>query len=129
MEEKELCVRARATWLCPYCVGGWKHKDCYSRCLEIGNKQQRLSILLGPPPEELHREWVKERIEFYKRVEPCAPLRDTKPLPYDSEKNVRVMLRGLEAQQLWQMVLGVPSDDVMKVFNSLSKEQERMLLQ
>ncbi|CAJ1345785.1 unnamed protein product [Effrenium voratum] len=35
-----------------------------------------LQLVLDEPPEGLYNRWVKERLEYYRRVEPSAPLRD-----------------------------------------------------
>ena len=35
-----------------------------------------LQLVLDEPPEVLYNKWIKERMEFYKRVEPCAAPRD-----------------------------------------------------
>ena len=32
--------------------------------------------MLDEPPDGLYNRWVKERLEYYRRVEPSAPLRD-----------------------------------------------------
>ena len=31
---------------------------------------------MDEPPEALYKQWIKDRIEYYKRVEPVAPPRD-----------------------------------------------------
>ena len=44
---------------------GW-HKD-KATCLEV---------VMDEPPEQLYNKWIRDRMEFYKRVEPTEPPRD-----------------------------------------------------
>ena len=39
-------------------------------------KKVSLQLIMDEPPEALYNQWIKDRIEYYKRVEPVAPQRD-----------------------------------------------------
>ncbi|CAJ1402618.1 unnamed protein product [Effrenium voratum] len=48
-----------------------------------------LQLVLDEPPEGLYNRWVKERLEYYRRVEPSAPLRDVSIVDQkDSEASI-----------------------------------------
>ena len=46
-------------------ITGW-HKD----------KATCLQLVMDEPPEQLYNQWIRDRMEFYKRVEPTEPPRD-----------------------------------------------------
>ena len=48
-------------------ITGW-HKD----------KATCLQLVMDEPPEQLYNQWIRDRMEFYKRVEPTEPPRDNK---------------------------------------------------
>ena len=81
MIQKEKGV-TRGGYCCKWCKGFWKGKMGSSRFLQITSGNVVLQMVLDEPPERLYNRWVKDRIEFYKRLEPTAPLRDV-PLKVD----------------------------------------------
>ena len=74
MIQKEKGV-TRGGYCCKWCKGFWKGKMGSSRFLQIISGNVVLQMVLDEPPERLYNRWVKDRIEFYKRLEPTAPLR------------------------------------------------------
>ena len=69
---------------------------------------------IGPrrAPERLYNRWVKDRIEFYKRLEPTAPLRDA-PLKVDPNPVHRLRFSvsnglGHVSDAIWSVVLANP---------------------
>lgn len=66
----------RRGYCCKWCEGFWKSKMGSSRFLQITSDNVVLQMVLDEPPKRLYNRWVKDRIEFYKRLEPTAPLRD-----------------------------------------------------
>ena len=66
----------RGGYVCKWCRGLWKGKMGSSRFLQITSGRTVLQLVLDEAPERLYNRWVKDRIEFYKRLEPTAPLRD-----------------------------------------------------
>ena len=54
----------------------WRAGGGGSRLLQIRAGKAILQLVLDEPPEGLYNRWVKERLEYYRRVEPSAPLRD-----------------------------------------------------
>jgi hypothetical protein len=61
--------------------------------IQIGSGGQRIQIILNDPPLDLYNKWANDRIEYYKRVEPNAPLRDVAPEMTDKTA-YRIRLRG-----------------------------------
>ena len=72
MVQKEKGV-TRGGYCCKWCKGFWKGKMGSSRFLQITSGNVVLQMVLDEPPERLYNRWVKDRIEFYKRLEPTAP--------------------------------------------------------
>ena len=66
----------RAGYMCKYCKGYWRAGGGGTRLLQIRAGKAILQLVLDEPPEGLYNRWVKERLEYYRRVEPSAPLRD-----------------------------------------------------
>ena len=66
----------RGGYMCKYCKGYWRAGGGGTRLLQIRAGKAILQLVLDEPPEGLYNRWVKERLEYYRRVEPSAPLRD-----------------------------------------------------
>ena len=62
----------RRGYCCKWCKGFWKSKMGSSRFLQITSGNVVLQMVLDEPPKRLYNRWVKDRIEFYKRLEPTA---------------------------------------------------------
>ncbi|CAE7730907.1 ppsC, partial [Symbiodinium necroappetens] len=74
------CGETRGGYVCRCCRGFWRGGKGSSRFLMITGEHKgrsaQLQLILDEPPNHLYEAWVKDRIEFYKRVEPMAALRD-----------------------------------------------------
>ena len=59
-------------YVCRHCRGFWRGGKGSSRFLMITGehkgKSAQLQLILDEPPQHLYEAWVKDRIEFYKRV-------------------------------------------------------------
>ena len=66
--------------MCKHCQGFWKQGRGATRLVQIiGRHRGRkisLQLIMDEPPEALYNQWIKDRIEYYKRVEPVAAPRD-----------------------------------------------------
>ena len=49
--------------------------------LQIMTRKISIQIICDEPPQDLETQWQKDRIEFYKRLEPVDKVRDEKPIP------------------------------------------------
>ena len=103
-------------WMCKACRGFWKAGTGASRFVQITGhhkgKEACLQLILDEPPERLYNEWVKSRLEFYKRIEPTAPPRDI-ALQVDPDLTNRLMFScqnnmGLVSSAIWQILLQNP---------------------
>ena len=111
MVQKEKGV-TRGGYVCKWCRGFWKGKMGSSRFLQITSGRTVLQLVLDEPPERLYNRWVKDRIEFYKRLEPTAPLRDV-PLKVDPNPVHRLRFSvsnglGHVSDAIWSVVLANP---------------------
>ena len=111
MIQKEKGV-TRGGYCCKWCKGFWKGKMGSSRFLQITSGNVVLQMVLDEPPERLYNRWVKDRIEFYKRLEPTAPLRDV-PLKVDPNPVHRLRFSisnglGNVSDSIWNIVLANP---------------------
>ena len=110
MVQKEKGV-TRGGYCCKWCKGFWKGKMGSSRFLQITSGNVVLQMV-DEPPERLYNRWVKDRIEFYKRLEPTAPLRDV-PLKVDPNPVHRLRFSisnglGNVSDAIWNIVLANP---------------------
>ena len=60
-------------YMCKHCQGFWKQDRAATRLAQIiGRHRSRkisLQLIMDEPPEALYNQWIKDRIEYYKRVE------------------------------------------------------------
>ena len=66
-------------YMCKHCQGFWKQGKGATRLVQIigRHRGRRISqLIMDEPPEALYNQWIKDRIEYYKRVEPVAAPRD-----------------------------------------------------
>ena len=110
MVQKEKGV-TRGGYVCKWRRGFWKGKMGSSRFLQITSGRTVLQLVLDEPPERLYNRWVKDRIEFYKRLEPTAPLRDV-PLKVDPNPVHRLRFSvsnglGHVSDAIWSVVFGL----------------------
>ena len=115
MVQKEKGV-TRGGYVCKWCRGFWKGKMGSSRFLQITSGRTVLQLVLDEPPERLYNRWVKDRIEFYKRLEPTAPLRDV-PLKVDPNPVHRLRFSvsnglGHVSDAIWSVVLANPGSPI-----------------
>ena len=66
--------------MCKHCQGFWKQGRGATRLVQIigrnRGKKVSLQLIMDEPPEALYNQWIRDRIEYYKGVEPVAPPRD-----------------------------------------------------
>ena len=71
-------------YMCRFCKGFWKASRGGTRLLQITgwhkDKAACLQLVMDEPPEQLYNQWIRDRMEFYKRVEPTEPPRDAASL-------------------------------------------------
>ena len=105
--------------MCKYCKGFWKQGRGGSRFLQIigrGNsKVAALQLVVDEPPQDLHNRWIKDRVEYYKRVEPLAAPRD--------ERTSNGL--GLVSDALWTTILGNEEVSSLKMIHQVAMQHGR----
>ena len=99
-------------YMCKHCQGFWKQGRGATRLVQIiGRHRGRkvsLQLIMDEPPEALYNQWIKDRIEYYKRVEPVAAPRDEQLDLGPPVARIRVSHsndRGPVGQLIWQSIL------------------------
>ena len=99
-------------YMCKHCQGFWKQGKGATRLVQIiGRHKGRkisLQLIMDEPPEALYNQWIKDRIEYYKRVEPVAAPRDEQLDLGPPVARIRLSHsndRGPVGQLIWQSIL------------------------
>ena len=117
-------------YMCKYCKGFWKGG---SRFLQIigrhKSKVAALQLVLDEPPQELHNRWIKDRMEFYKRVEPLAAPRDERlDLVGGPQNRLRFSTSnglGVVSDALWTTILGNEEVSSLKMIHQVAMQHGR----
>ena len=81
--------------------------------LQIGSGDNHIQLIMDEPPDRECSDWCNSRIEFYKRVEPNAPLRDVAPDTKSPAKN-RIRFSGLASAAVWKVILSNPEQKTLE---------------
>ena len=96
-------------------ITGW-HRD----------KATCLQLVMDEPPEQLFLQWIRDRMEFYKRVEPTEPPRDERLVLGDaSTPRMRFSSSsglGDVSTALWSVILSNPEKSGLAAIHSVAKE-------
>ncbi|CAE7034874.1 ppsC [Symbiodinium sp. CCMP2592] len=123
----------RGGYVCRHCKGFWRSGRGASRFLlitgEHKGKSAQLQLILDEPPQHLYESWVKDRIEFYKRVEPTAAPRDrslrVNPSLSSRLRFSKTNLMGQVSDMIWSVVLSNPERDGLKKIHELAASRVR----
>ena len=79
--------------------------------------------VLDEPPEGLYNRWVKERLEYYRRVEPSAPLRDVSIVDQKVPKFrfSQTTQTGHVSNAIWELILRNPEAAALKRIDDIAK--------
>ena len=80
--------------------------------------------MVDEPPQAEYNKWANDRIEYYKRVEPNAPIRDIAP-DVSLPAGHRVRLRGIASEAVWKIVLTNPEVAGLQAINRLGRIHEQ----
>ena len=113
----------RGGYMCKYCKGYWRAGGGGTRLLQIRAGKAILQLVLDEPPDGLYNRWVKERLEFYRRVEPSAPLRDVSVV---DQKVPRFRFghttqTGHVSDAIWELILRNPEAAALKRIDDIAK--------
>ena len=96
-------------WGCRFCRGNWKGNTEGSRLLMIFAEDNIIQVIVGPPPLPLYKNWMKDRVEFYEKMEPIASPCKRLRFPSLNMPCKRMALTGQESELVWGVVMG-PTD-------------------
>ena len=94
-----------------------------TRLLQIRAGKAILQLVLDEPPDGLYNRWVKERLEFYRRVEPSAPLRDVSVVDQKVPRFRfgRTTQTGHVSDAIWELILRNPEAAALKRIDDIAK--------
>ena len=130
---KEHGIRAAGGFACKYCDGFWKGSKGSSRVVQLmgrsAGKQLSLQLILDEPPEKLWQQWIKDRMEYYLRVEPVDAIRDEAlDHSYPVEERLRFSIRnglGTVSDLIWSILLSNPERDGLLQIQKLAAKKIR----
>ena len=90
-------------------------------------KQLSLQLILDEPPERLWQQWIKDRMEYYLRVEPVDAIRDEAlDHSYPVEERIRFSIRnglGTVSDLIWGILLSNPERDGLYQIQKLAAKK------
>ena len=92
-------------WDCISCYADWMGKRHGQHSAFLCTYTTVPCLILDAPPEDLLRRWTEERVEFYKRIEPSAPLRDERPVVPRGSMPTQVQFTGEASDKVWAVLL------------------------
>ena len=110
----------RGGYMCKYCKGYWRAGGAH---LQIRAGKAILQLVLDEPPEGLYNRWVKERLEYYRRVEPSAPLRDVSIVDQKVPRFrfSQTTQTGHVSNAIWELILRNPEAAALKRIDDIAK--------
>ena len=86
-------------------------------------QQGHLAAGVGRTPEGLYNRWVKERLEYYRRVEPSAPLRDVSIVDQKVPRFrfSQTTQTGHVSNAIWELILRNPEAAALKRIDDIAK--------
>ena len=89
--------------------------------------QLSLQLILDEPPERLWQQWIKDRMEYYLRVEPVDAIRDEAlDHSYPVEERIRFSIRnglGTVSDLIWGILLSNPERDGLYQIQKLAAKK------
>lgn len=116
---KEKGIRASTGYVCVHCSGTWKGGRGGGYMLQFRSMDCLAQVIMDSPPERDWNNWANSRMEFYKRLEPNASLRDEAPERIPS--SLRVRLKGQASDLLWQLVLSNPDKQALQNITDMAR--------
>ena len=83
-------------------VGAWNQQCC-------------IQMIMDSAPHALETRWEKERIEYYKRLEPNAAPRDVRAMwPQGTTLRNRLRFTGADSDRIWDIIYN--KDNLKAIF-------------
>ena len=98
-------------WQCTRCLGDWMKGRHGTMMVVVITGKWVMNLVLDSPPQDILQKWVKERIEYYERMEPCDTMRDEMPVSTPEQFKYRLELQGELSNAMWGILMGKHDDD------------------
>jgi hypothetical protein len=108
-------------YVCRRSQGFWRPGRGGGRFLHISDGEVTLQLIVDEPPGPLYAQWIRSRVEWYKRIAPRAPLTDEKPNLDLPAKN-RIRCSSTVSEALWAVVLSNPEEGALQEIERLAAE-------
>jgi hypothetical protein len=108
-------------YVCRHCQGFWRPGRGGGRFLQISDGEVTLQLIVDEPPGPLYAQWIRSRVEWYKRIAPRAPLTDEKHNLDLPAKN-RIRCSSTVSEALWTVVLSNPEEGALQEIERLAAE-------
>ena len=108
-------------WKCNYCQQNWKGKKEGSRFMVLYDGETCLQLILDNPPTELENKHQKERMEYYKRLEPHDVVRDAHPIVPPDSASHRIRYTGAASDMIYRKVWSDHSAEGYMVMDEIAK--------
>ena len=113
--------RSKNVWSCAYCKGQWSGKEGKgARFIQLYTRGMVIQIILDSCPDSLWNKWCKDRIEYYKRMEPIEAVRDVSPIIPEGSRYVFKAV-GPHSDSIWTNILTDPSLELRKQVSLMSQ--------
>ena len=107
---------------CRYCDERWIGKKGASRFVVIYDGVHVLQLILDEPPTGPWNLWVKERIEYYMRMEPNDAPRDTPATIPSTATTKRLAFAGPLSDKIWEILYSNPDMSAMEQLDVLAQK-------
>ena len=91
-------------WTCKHCVTQWGACKKGGWFVVIYDGIVVLQLIMDGPPIKEWNQWMRERIEFYKRIEPNDTVRDEIPMVPDAPISHRIRVSGVVSDAVWKVL-------------------------
>ena len=81
-----------------------------------------LQLIMDGPPIKEWNVWMKDRIEFYKRIEPNDTVRDEIPMTPEAPINHRIRVKGQVSDAVWRVLYTNPDPQAMLELDYLAQQ-------
>ena len=109
-------------WTCKQCLMQWGAGKEGGWFVVIYDGTVVLQLIMDGPPIKEWNVWMKERIEFYKRIEPNDTVRNEIPMVPDAPISHRIRVKGQVSEAVWRVLYTNPDPQAMMQLDFLAQE-------
>ena len=109
-------------WTCKHCLTQWGASKEGGWYVVIYDGAVALQLIVDGPPTKEWNVWMKDRIEFYKRIEPNDTVRDEIPMTPVAPVNHRIRVKGQVSDAVWRVLYTNPNPQAMLELDYLAQQ-------